>query len=259
MTIGRIALRIITIEALRDQTSVLNNILDSQVASLDIGVDGQLKSNQEKPFISIYTEASKTDDLSAGRQIWRNGLTELLIESGIAVSMAELDLETDTSTIGGIPATDAAFELFLDTVDREIAVALMDPQNEWAELWRTLVRDVARVERKRVADAETGTRMAAHQQCLFCDLLPDPVYGEALAPTSFWQKLINQLRVVKHPYLSKIETLIGQIPQQPEHEKQRRRFGITLDEARALCDIAPPSLEATEPAITKIDIEQSNV
>lgn len=259
MTIARIALRIVTIEALRNRTSVMDNVLDSQITALDFSVDGQLRTDQEKPFISVYTEASKADDLSSGRQLWRNGLTELLLETGIAISMTEPDTETGASTIGGIPPTDAAFELFLDTVDREIAVALMDPLNVWAELWRTLVRDVARVERKRVADAETGTRMAAHQQCLICDLLPDPVYGEALAQTSFWQKLINQMRVVEHPYLNKIEALIGLIAQQPEHEKQRRRFGITLDEARALCDIAPPSLEATEPAITKIVIEQSNV
>ena len=255
MTIARIALRIVTIEALRNRTSVLDNVLDSQITALDFSADGQLRTDQEKPFISVYTEASKADDLSSGRQLWRNGLTELLLETGIAISMTEPDEDTGASTIGGIPPTDAAFELFLDTVDREISVALMDPLNVWAELWRTLVRDVARIERKRVADAETGTRMAAHQQCLICDLLPDPVYGEALAPTSFWQKLINQLRVVKHPYLSKIEALIGLIAQQPEHEKQRRRFGITLDEARALCDIAPPSLEAPEPAITKIVIE----
>jgi len=259
MTIARIALRIVTIEALRNRTSVLDNVLDSQITALDFSADGQLRTDQEKPFISVYTEASKADDLSSGRQLWRNGLTELLLETGIAISMTEPDKDTGASTIGGIPPTDAAFELFLDTVDREIAVALMDPLNEWAELWRTLVRDVARVERKRVADAETGTRMAAHQQCLICELLPDPVYGEALAQTSFWQKLINQLRVVEHPYLSKIESLIGQITQQLDHEKQRRRFGITLDEARALCDIAPPALESGEPSISEILIEQSNV
>ena len=259
MTIGRIALRIITIEALRGRTSVSDNVLDSQIASLDFGANGQLKTDQEKPFISVYTETSKADDLSSGRQLWRNGLTELLLETGIAISMTEPDTETGASTIGGIPPTDAAFELFLDTVDREISVALTDPRNVWGELWRTLVRDVARVERKRVADAETGTRMAAHQQCLICDLLPDPVYGDEIAPTSFWQKLINQMRADGHPYLGKLEELMGLHIPQLNNEKQRRRFGITLDEARALCDIARPALETTEPDITQILIEQSHV
>jgi hypothetical protein len=257
MSIGRIALRIVTIEALRGKTSVADNILDSQIGSLDVGADGTLRTDQEKPFLSVYTDASKAEDLGSGRRLWHNGLTELLIESGIAASMSETDQETGASTIiGGIPATDAAFEFFLDVVDRQLTAVLMDPDNAWAEIWRRLVRDIAKVERRRVSDAETGTRMAAHQQCITCDLLPDPVYGEPIAPTSVWQALIDAMEAVEHPYLAKMQELMGSNVSQLHTKEQRRRFGLTLDEARALCDMSPLATEAVEPDISQIEIKK---
>lgn len=257
MSVGRIALRIATIGALRGATSVGSNVLDSEIGSIDVAADESLRTNQEKPFISVYTDGSKAEDLSGARRLWQNGLTELLIETGIAASMTETDQETGESVIiGGIPATDSAFELFLDVVDREAVAALMDPDNPWAEIWRILVIDVVKVERRRTADAETGTRMAAHQQSITCDLLPDPVFGEPLAATSVWHKLLDQMEVVQHPYLHKLQELMGVNVTQLNSIDQRRRFGFTLDEARALCDVPPLAAEATEPDISRIDFEK---
>lgn len=257
MSIGRIALRIATIGALKGATSVGSNVLDSEIGSIDVGADGSLRTDQEKPFISVYTDGSKAEDLSGARRLWQNGLTELLIETGVAASMVETNQETGESTIiPGIPATDSAFELFLDVVDRQSIAALMDPENPWAEIWRTLVRDIVKVERRRTADVETGTRMAAHQQSITCDLLPDPVFGEPVAATSVWQKLLDQMEAVQHPYLQKLQELMGLAVTQLNSIEQRRRFGFTLDEARALCDMPPLAAEATEPDITRIDFEK---
>ncbi|MCD4511532.1 hypothetical protein LQT97_09805 [Brucella pseudogrignonensis] len=259
MSVGRIALRIATIEALRGNTSVNGNVLDSEIGSLDVAADESLRTNQEKPFISVYTDSAKADDLGSGRRLWVNGLTELLIETGIAASMTETNQETGEKTIiGGIPATDSAFELFLDVVDRETVAALMDPDNVWAEIWRGLVGNIAKVERRRTADAETGTRMAAHQQCILCDILPDPVYGAAILPTSLWQKLLDQMAIIDHPYLPSLRDLLGIDVVQLKSADQRRRFGITLDEARALCEIAPADLESVEPDIKVINVERSH-
>ena len=260
MSIGRIALRIATIEALRGNTSVEGNVLDSEIGSLDVAANESLRTNQEKPFISVYTDSAKADDLGGGRRLWVNGLTELLIETGIAASMTETNQETGESTIigFGIPATDSAFELFLDVVDRETVAALMDPDNEWAEIWRGLVTDIAKVDRRRTADAETGTRMAAHQQCIVCEILPDPVYGAAIAPTSLWQKLLDQMEIIDHPYLRSVRDLLGIDLAQSKTTEQRRRFGLTLDEARALCDLPPLGLQASEPHISEIMIEKIN-
>lgn len=260
MSIGRIALRIATIEALRGNTSVEGNVLDSEIGSLDVAADESLRTNQEKPFLSVYTDSAKADDLGTGRRLWVNGLTELLIETGIAASMTETNQETGESTIigFGIPATDSAFELFLDVVDRETVAALMDPNNEWAEIWRGLVTNIAKVDRRRTADAETGTRMAAHQQCILCDILPDPVYGAPIAPTSLWQRLLDQMATINHPHLAKMRELLGLDVVQLKSEKQRRRFGLTLDEARALCITPPLSAETGEPSIAKVEAGETH-
>ncbi len=260
MSIGRIALRIATVEALRGNTSVEGNVLDSEIGSIDVAADASLRTNQQKPFISVYTDGAKADDLGSGRRLWVNGLTELLIETGITASMTETDQETGESTIigFGIPAADAALELFLDAVDRQVVAVLMDPDNVWSEIWRGLVNNIAKVERRRTADAETGTRMAAHQQCIVCDILPDPVYGAEIAPTSLWQKLLDQMEIINHPYLSTLRGLLGIDVVQLKSSEQRRRFGLTLDEARALCDMPPLGLDATEPIISNIVIEKIN-
>jgi len=258
MSIGRLALRICTVEALKGRTSVKDNVLDSQIGALDIGADSALRTDQEKPFISVYTELSATSDLSA-RSLWQNGVTELLIESGITATMTETDPETDESVvIPGIPATDQAFELFLDCLDREVINALTDPDNIWAEIWRGLISGIPKIECKRISDVTTGVRIAAHQQSIICDLLPDPVFAATIAPTSIWKKFIDQMRVEGHPYLPLIEKLLGMGMVELESTAQRRRFGLTLDEARALCDMPPLGLEATEPIISNIVIEKIN-
>lgn len=256
MSVAKLALRICTVEALRGCTSVKNNVLDSQIGAIDVGADYNLRTDQEKPFISVYTEGSKAL-LQTGRSLLQNGSADLLIESGIAASMTEADPDTDESVIvGGIPATDQAFELFLDALDREIVVALTDPENVWAEIWRGLISDISQIERKRLSDATTGARIAAHQIWIMCNLLPDPVFGEDLASTSVWQKLLNQLESVGHPYLEPMKKMLGLGLNELAHERQRRRFGLTLNEARALCDMPPMGLEDTEPVTTQITHEK---
>src|SRR5690606_36217188 len=106
----------------------------------------------------------------------------------ISAAMTDTDPDTGVSTVIGIgiPATDPALEFYLDCVGRQIAVALSDPDNAWAEIWRGLSSSVLKIERKRTSDAASGTRIAAHQLVITLDLLPDPVFGAPIAPTSIW-------------------------------------------------------------------------
>jgi hypothetical protein len=245
--LARLAVRIATIEVLKGATSVGDNVLDSQIAALDIAADGSLRTDQDKPFLSVYVDNSKVEEGLAVRALHRSGPTDLVIETGIAVTMTETDSETGESRIiGGIPATDPAMEFYLDCVGRQIADALADPRSEWAEIWKGLSGGVVRIERRRTADA-TGTRIAAHQHVITLDLLPDPVFGEPVASTSIWAKLFAKMEAAGHPYLAAMQALIGSPDGVLHHEAQRRRFGMTLDEARALLDIAVQPGEATEP------------
>jgi hypothetical protein len=110
-----------------------------------------------------------------------------------------------------------------------------------------------KVERKRTSDAASGTRIAAHQLVIALKLLPDPVFGEPVADTSIWAKLFAKMEAVEHPYLATMRALVGDTDGVLMHEAQRRRFGMTLDEARALLDIAVQPSEATEPDLQSVE------
>lgn len=246
--LARLAFRIAAIEALKDNTFVAGNVLDSQIDALDVSADAALRTDQDKPFVAVYVDESRIDERLELRALHRSGNTDLTIESGIATNMVETDPETGVSQIVGVgvPATDKAMEFYLDCVDRQIINALTDPNNEWAEIWRGLSSVVSKIVRKRTSDA-TGTRIAAHQTVISADLLADPVFGEAVASTSIWARLFAKMEEAEHPYLAAMQALIGSPDGVLDSEAQRRRFGMTLDEARALTDIAVQPGEPTEP------------
>lgn len=256
--LGRIALRIAAVEALKGKTLVGDNVLDSEIGALDVGADGSIRTDQEKPFVSIYVEGSKIEDRLDLRALHRSGSTDFMIEIGITAAMTVTDPETDASdVITGIPATDPAFEFYLDVVGRQVVNALTDPNNAWAEIWRSLSSGVGKIERRRTSDAASGVKTAAHQLIVTVDLLPDPVFGEPIAPTSTWAKLFAQMEASNHPFLPMLQTLVGDPDGVLNHEAQRRRRGMTLDEARALFDIAVEPAEATEPDIAKVTVTRA--
>lgn len=276
--IARLALRIAAIEALRGNTKVGDNVLDSQITALDTDADGTLISDQEKSFISVYAGESMIEGGTEARSLHKSGPTQFVIESAYAATMTATDPDTDESVVlPGIPATDGAFEFFLDIVDRQVINTLTDTRNEWAEIWRGLMSRIVKIERKRAADA-TGVRLAAHQTIITVDLLPDPVFGDPIAPTSIWAKFFAKLagttvpnpdydpddenspEVIVAPriaaILAELLPLVGDVDGILAHEAQRRRYGLTIDEARALMDMPPPAAEATEPVFTEIMHEQ---
>lgn len=233
--LGRIALRIATVGALRGKTLVGDNVLDSQIGALDVAGDGSIRTDQEKQFISVYTDGGKVESGIEYRGLHRSGATELTIETGVTASMAVTDPETGASeVIPGLPATDPAFEFYLDVVGRQIVNALTDPDDEWAELWRGLSSGIVAIERKRTSDAASGTRIAAHQIVVTLELLPDPVFGEPVAATSIWARFFAKLQAVDHKMLPAMLMLIGGQGGTAEFGEERCRFGMTLDEVRAL-------------------------
>lgn len=181
MSLTRIAARLAAVYALRGKTLVGDNVLDSQIGALDITADGELRTDEEKPFISVYADAAKSDE-NMLRSWTDNGATDFLFEMGVTAAHTEFNDETgETTLVGvGIPATDAAFEFLLDVVARQIGDTLSDPENEWAEIFRKFHRGNARIERARTSGDGSGIRLAAQQIRLTVDLIADPVRGVEL-------------------------------------------------------------------------------
>lgn len=276
--LARIALRMATIAVLKGKTLVGDNVLDSEITALDADAEGNLTTDQQKPFITVYTHSAVSEEGGA-RALHRSGRTELVMEIAVAATMVYRNEDGDKEVAAGIPATDANLEFMLDAIGSQISSALTDPGDAWAEIWRGLSSSVVKIERKRTSDA-TGARIAAHQIVITLNLLPDPVFGEPVAASSIWARFFEKLAeptypnpkhdpedpeggpaLIADPTLAAkaiiLHSLIGDPYDVLVHEAQRRRFGMTLDEARALSDIAVQPAEATEPNVQTVTVERA--
>jgi len=191
MSLVRIALRIAGVQALRGNTDVGANVLDSQIGAIDIGADNRIRTDQKKPFLALYTDTAKSGanagsgdafDLGA-RVLTLNGVTDIVIEAGVTAAMTTIDPDTDTEILSGIgvPAIDRNLEAQLDIIIRQVCTALNDPDNEWADIFRGLTHRYVRIERLRAATPE-GQRIAAHQLRITASLIDDPLPGGRVGP-----------------------------------------------------------------------------
>lgn len=238
--IGRIALRMATIEALRGKTAVDQNVLDSMMTALDADAAGNLITDQERPFVTVYTDDAKLEGGMEARSLHQSGPTDLVIEIAIAESMLYRNELNDVEVVAGIPNADDAYEFLLDVIGRQITNALTDPQDAWAEIWRSLSSRILKIERKRTSSA-SGVRIAAHQLVITLDILPDPIFGEPLAAGSSWARFFGKISEQGMPpviasRVSLLKALIGSPDGVEDDEAQRRRYGLTIAEARAMLD-----------------------
>jgi len=204
----RIALRVAVQEALRGATLAGDNVLDSQFTALDLDADGGLRTDQDRPFISVYTDGGRVGGGNGFLSFFGDDPTvELVIEAGISAAMLELDRETGATHIVGVglPDTDANMELTLDLMMRQVADALVAPDNPWADLARELMGVVTSVERSRIGQKQNGTRVAAQEVRISAGLLADPVKGADLTG-SIYGKFMAALAASPDTRLHTIKT-----------------------------------------------------
>lgn len=246
MSLVRIALRIAVIEALKGRTLVAGNVLDSQIAAIAVAGDGSIRTDQDRPFIAVYTDRAKVEPGTEPRSLIENGLTELHLEMGIAASMTMTGENGESVVVEGIPATDSGFEFTLDLVARQIADVLSDPENSWAEVYRLLVNRVARVERSRAASDTIGVRMAGHQITLLLDLVDDPLPGQPIEGTSAFGMFLALADASDDELLVQRAALMrGQIEDGQFAQAARRLLGLTDGEALVL-GVEPSDPEAAD-------------
>lgn len=237
MSLARIALRIAAVEALKGRTLVGDNVLDSPNGALDIQADGQLRTDEERPFISIYTDSGSAENV-VGRSLIENGTCVLVIEAGISMAMTELNEETGASQIIGIaiPASDRSFEFFLDVVQREVLDALTDPDNAWAEIYRSLHTRVMKLEIGGKRNADDGQRLAGHQTRITLELMDDPLRGEPLPPSGPFARFLEAMMAsdddVYKKQAARLMTLVG--GNDPDWKTLQRRHGMTAGQLLSL-------------------------
>ncbi|MEV4609769.1 hypothetical protein MRBLMR1_004868 [Neorhizobium sp. LMR1-1-1.1] len=239
MSIVRIAVRIAAIEAIRGRTLFGDNVLDSEIGTLQVDADGNLRTDEDAPFISVYTDAATTRDMDISlRGFAVNGATEILFEAGVTAAMTDTDPDTDASVlIGvGVPATDRSFEFSLDMVTRQIGDILVDKDNEWAEIFRLLIQRFEKIEHARTGGTDQGVRLAGRQMKVTALLVNDPVAGEALKPTSAMARFFAKADELIDPTMIKyIAAMKSQInPDPAAWGTPSRRYGLTKDEGSAM-------------------------
>jgi len=258
MSLTRIAARIAAVYALRGQTLVGDNVLDSEIGALDVTADGTLRSGEDRPFISVYTDAAKSG-ANTIRSFTPNGSTEFLFEMGVTTAQLVSDPDTGASVIyPGIPATDASFEFLLDIVARQIGDALSDPNNEWAEIFRKFILGNDMLERARTSNTADGAKLAAQQIKLVADVTADPVRGEPLKPTSPMALFFAKAATV--PELTDWVALMqAQISgTATDWQTALRRYGITRSEGEAMLIVPPEGAEA-DVAVVNVDATPAEI
>lgn len=258
MSLVRIAARIAAVQALKGRTLVGDNVLDSQIGSLDVDADGALRTDEDKPFISVYSDAAKVEGADTyARSLAGNGDTEFLFEAGISAAHMELNETTGESTlIGiGIPSTDEAFEFHLDIVLRQIGDTLSDPANEWAEIFRKLTRQILRIERARMSGATNGLRLAAHQLKVTAEMIADPVRGLEMKATHPLARFFVKAAAEEDAVLdAQCALMLSQVNGVAEYDWQTalRRYGMTRTEGDNLLVTTP---EGAEEDISIVEID----
>jgi hypothetical protein len=252
MSLMRIALRRAAVEALRGRTLVGDNVLDSEIGSIDIAADGTLRSDKEKPFIAVYTGDSKATKSNELRALVINGPTEIIFEIAVTAAMVETNEIGESVIVGmGTPAADANYEIHLDIVARQIADVLTDPENEWAEIFRKLTSAVLSVERT-VARTADKTHLAAHQIRMLADLMADPARGAMFAPTHGLMMFLTKMEAGdaadadRDADMKDIAALMrAQIAGTAyAWQLDLRRYGMTREEADKLLITMQPGTEA---------------
>jgi len=237
MSLTRIALRIAAVEALKGRTLVGDNVLDSPNGALDIQADGTLRTDEEKPFISVYTDQGKAEGVT-GRSLIENGVCDIVFEMGVSLGMTEVNQDTGEATLVGIqvPASDSTKEFFLDVVQRQLTDALTDPDNPWAEIYRGLHYDVVKIEYAGARNADDGQRLAGHQMRISVRLADDPVTGEELDPQAAFAQFLAALEATSDStYLKQAATIRSLLAGSNEPwQSLQRRHGMTASELLAL-------------------------
>jgi hypothetical protein len=191
------AIRIITWRALRGKTWAMNRVYDSPSTPADIRVEVE-----REPFIAIYVDDADQPEFEGEIGLTlRPNLVKLVIEVAIA-SPRNADTPA-TDEVAGVPgtqisATDAALELNMGLIARQVVDALMstNANNPWAELWRSfLAGGVHSVQIRRGGPGdkpnEPKQRFASRIIALTVDLIADPPRGADLNAYKTWKSFIE--------------------------------------------------------------------
>lgn len=224
MSLIRLALRISAAMALTDRTIAGGRVLDSVVAPVN-----ELKSEQMKPFIVVYTDDE--DLLITGRDLLApSGTLDLVIDTVVA-SAVEVDGETTLEIAG----TSEKREVVLDILNRQIVRALMGGETEWSTIFKCLTVKFGQVLSRRGSSEDEGVKYSARQTVYQVETLSEPEYGKPINEDHPLVAFLTALRTVPGQ-----ETIADWVEAEikgedlEDWEQLRVALGLTDDEVQGI-------------------------
>jgi hypothetical protein len=183
------------------------------------------------PILVIFTDDHRSDPEGRDLQIAPQGC-DMVVEMAIA-DCVPVPQAGDTEIV--IPGTDEGMELSLDMIEHQVVRTLTGQSGPWADAWRRLVPSVTRTRSRRGASAENGTRFAARQLTLTCDMVATPARGGPIIAGSSWDVLLGLMAT--DAALAPIGAMLrAEIEGEPMSDWRRaaEQLGINLDTADAI-------------------------
>jgi hypothetical protein len=177
MTIATLALRLITVAALKGATRAGASVGDSQLGA---------NHRQDGLAIAVHVDGvSQQGGLpEAAKQ--GEGSAHLVIELAYLVSVGA------GADGWGAPPTDAVLEARLDLLEREVCAVLLHGGGVWAELWRRcIIRHVAYEMKRGETNLANGVRFAGREINMRLGLIAEPPLAEA--PSGLWADFLAAL------------------------------------------------------------------
>lgn len=256
MSLVREALRMSVVRALRGRTWAGERVLDSESGPVD-----DIAFNAPSPVILVFTDdgersadrAFTADDLAGQRE--QNLLIEVLITQRMALPMIDPDtgqIVLDPAT--GRPAvlrdedgnpvfqmlpisTDRAMEWRVGAIQRQIMIALADPDNAWAVTAKRLMgAGFKTIKDQRGTSDRDGSRFAGRQMTLTVQMLAEPAIGAE--PKGVWIDFLEDL-AAEGPESAAIadefrNLILGKTTGWSPGDHTRAAFGYTGGVAEAL-------------------------
>lgn len=192
MSLVKTAMRICAVEAIKGNTAFGDNVLDSENDAFSTSSGADLQTPQSEPFIAVYTEGSNNPSPSAPMDLLDSGSVELAIEFGLAIKHCVKNEDGDSIIAVDLPATDATMDFELDLVSLQTKNALLNPNNEWSELFRGFTLSLSSAHTQRAGQSQIS-RLAAQQIKLVFSVISDPVVGQELGFDSPFALLLDKL------------------------------------------------------------------
>lgn len=242
--IVRTALRLATVKALSGRTYAGTRVRDSSIVPIT-----EALGEEPKPVILVYTDDDESPIEGLDFLTPMSGSKTLILLIAVAGAV-----EVEGDTVIQFPPTDAAAELAIDLIERDVVRALLDPRSAWGDIWRRLAVRATRWRSTRGASTEEGIRYAARQIVIELDALSEPVPGGD-EPDGVWEDFIAAVSADPDEDFAALAPILSAAitgAALTEEEREQIALGLTNAGRMAFADTAPAldrADDGEEPAI----------